>query len=148
MQSKATTVKEYIETLAPERADAISAIRKSILKNLPDGLEEIMQYGMISYVIPHSVYPKGYHANPKHPLPYISLASQKNYISYYHMALYGELLEWFTKAYKKATVQKLDMGKCCVRFKKIEHIPVDLLGEAASKLTVKQWISIYEKSIK
>lgn len=147
MQSKATTVKEYIESLEPERAKTITAIRKSILKNLPDGFKETMQYGMISYVVPHAVYPKGYHANPKEALPYISLASQKNYISFYHMALYGEVLDWFTDAYRKVTTQKLDMGKCCVRFKKIDDIPVELLGKATGKLTVKQWIAAYEKSL-
>lgn len=149
MQSKATTVPEYIDSLPADRKKAIVAIRKAILKNLPKGFEEVMSYGMIGYVVPHKLYPAGYHCDPKLPLPFISIASQKNYISFYHMALYeGELLDWFREEWKEVSTKKLDMGKCCVRFKKPEDVPVDLLGELVSKVTPKQWIAYYESQIK
>lgn len=149
MQSKATTVPEYIDSLPADRKKAIVAIRKSILKNLPKGFEEVMSYGMIGYVVPHKLYPAGYHCDPTLPLPFLALASQKNYISFYHMALYeGELLDWFREAWKEVSTKKLDMGKCCVRFKKPEEVPVDLLGELVSKVTPKQWITYYESQVK
>lgn len=149
MQSKATTVPEYIDSLPADRKKAIVAIRKSILKNLPKGFEEVMSYGMIGYVVPHKLYPAGYHCDPTLPLPFLALASQKNYISFYHMALYeGELLDWFREAWKEVSAKKLDMGKCCVRFKKPEDVPVELLGELVSKVTPKQWITYYESQVK
>jgi hypothetical protein len=149
MQSKATTVPEYIDSLPADRKKAIVAIRKAILKNLPNGFEEMMSYGMIGYVVPHKLYPAGYHCDPKLPLPFISVASQKNYISFYHMGLYeGELLDWFREEWKEVSDKKLDMGKCCVRFKRPEDVPVDLLGELVSKVTPKQWIAYYESQVK
>jgi hypothetical protein len=148
MQSKSKTVKEYLLSLPDERSEAIAKIRNAILKNLPKGFEETMQYGMISYVVPHAIYPSGYHTNPKDALPFISLASQKNYISLYHMALYeGTLLDWFKTEWKENTDQKLDMGKGCVRFKKMEGIPVALIGELCRKVSVSQWIERYEKTL-
>lgn len=149
MQSKSKTVKEYLLSLPEERAKAMAKIRNAILKNLPKGFEETMQYGMISYVVPHTIYPSGYHTNPKDALPFISLASQKNYISLYHMALYeGTLLDWFKAEWNENTDQKLDMGKGCVRFKRIEDIPVTLIGELCNKVTVSQWIERYERTLK
>ena len=149
MQSKASTVPEYIDSLPADRKKSMVAIRKAILKNLPKGFEEVMSYGMIGYVVPHKLYPAGYHCDPKLPLPFISIASQKNYISFYHMALYeGELLDWFREEWKAMSTKKLDMGKCCIRFKKPEEVPVDLLGELVSKVTPKQWIAYYDSQIK
>lgn len=149
MHSKAITIPEYIDSLPLDRKKAIIAMRKAILKNLPKGFEEVISYGMIGYVVPHKLYPAGYHCDPQLPLPFINLASQKNYISFYHMGLYeGELLEWFKEEWKEVSTKKLDMGKCCIRFKKPEDIPVDLLGELVSKVTPKQWIDQYESQIK
>lgn len=148
MQSKAKTVDEYLLTLPDERAEIISALRNEIKKNLPKGFEETMQYGMISYVVPHKLYPPGYHTNPKDALPFMSVASQKNHIAVYHMAVYGALNDWFINAWKKATDKKLDMGKSCIRFRKADDIPVKLFGELASKLTPKQWVEMYERGLK
>lgn len=147
MQSKANTPEEYIESLSADRKKAVSEIRKVIKKNLPKGFKEVMGYGMIGYVIPHSMYPDGYHCNPELPLPFINLASQKNYIALYHMGIYGDqgLLNWFTKEYSKYSKSKLDMGKSCIRFKKPEDIPFKLIGELVSKITPEDWIKIYEK---
>lgn len=150
MQSKAKSPDEYIKSLPEDRRKAITELRKQILKNIPKGFQEVMSYGMIGYVVPHSLYPAGYHCNPELPLPFLCIASQKNYISVYHMGLYGssELLEWFKKEFSKQTTSKLDMGKCCVRFKNPEIIPFKLIGELVSKITPKQWIKTYEKNLK
>lgn len=146
MQSKATKPQDYIDSLPDERKKPMMQLRRAILKNLPKGFEETMQYGMLSYVVPHSLYPQGYHAKPTDALPFISLASQKNFISFYHMGLYkGKLLDWFTDEWPVYTKQKLDMGKSCVRMKKMDDIPVDLIGELCTKITPQQWIAIYEK---
>ena len=145
MQSTATTVNEYIASLPEERKAAMTKLRKIIKKNLPKGFEEVMSYGMIGYVVPHSIYPKGYHCNPKLPLPFINIGSQKNYIAMHHMGVYANksLLEWFVAAYEKLPT-KLDMGKGCIRFKKIEEIPFDLIGELAKKIDVQAWIEMIE----
>jgi hypothetical protein len=149
MQSKAKTISQYIDELPEERKKVIIALRKAILKNIPKGFEETMNYGMIGYVVPHTLYPDGYHCDPSLPVPFMNIASQKNHIAVYHMALYdGQLLEWFKNEWKTHSFKKPDMGKCCVRFKKPEDVTVDLIGELASKLTPKQWITIYENSIK
>ena len=149
MQSTATTADEYIAQLPDERRQIISDIRKAILNRLPKGFSEGMQYGMLGYSVPHSLYPAGYHCDPKQALPFIGLASQKNYISFYHLALYeGELLSWFQAEWPKHSSKKLDMGKCCVRFKKPEDVPLLLLEELVSKITPEQWISIYKKVLK
>jgi len=148
MQSKAKTVEEYIDSLPDERKKAIMAIRREILNNLPKGFEETMQYGMISYVVPHKLYPAGYHTNPKDALPFMSIASQKNHIAVYHMAMYGALHDWFVNAWTKATDKKLDMSKSCIRFRKAEDVPVQLIGKLAAKMTPKQWVESYELSIK
>jgi hypothetical protein len=150
MQSKAATVKEYVDSLPEDRKKAISELRKAINKNIPKGFKEEMSYGMIGYVIPHSIYPKGYHCNPKLPLPFMNIASQKNFIAVYHMGIYADkkLLDWFTAAYSKHAKTKLDMGKSCMRFKKAEDIPYALFGELAAKMTPADWISTYEKMLK
>ncbi len=150
MQSKATTVEEYISELPEERKKAISDLRKVIKKNLPKGFKEEMSYGMIGYVVPHSKYPAGYHCNPKLPLPFLNIASQKNFIAVYHMGLYANptLYKWFTEAHAKATTKKLDIGKSCMRYKKAEDIPYELLGELASKITPDEWIALYENAFR
>ena len=150
MQSKASTVDEYISELPTDRQEAIAKLRKEIKKNLPKGFKEGMGYGMMGYSVPHSIYPAGYHCDPKLPLPFMGLASQKNFIAVYHMGIYADpkLMKWFTDAYAKVVPGKLDMGKSCIRFKKPEHIPVKLIGELASKMTVEDWINMYEKNLK
>ena len=150
MQSKATTVDEYISELPKDRQEAISKLRKEIKKNLPKGFKEGMGYGMMGYSVPHSIYPPGYHCDPKLPLPFMGLASQKNFIAVYHMGIYADpkLMKWFTDAYAKEVPGKLDMGKSCIRFKKPENIPVRLIGELASKMTVEDWITMYENNLK
>lgn len=150
MTSDAKTPEEYINALPPERKEAISKLRKIIVENLPKGFSETMDYGMIGYVVPHSIYPNGYHCKPETPLPFMSLASQKNFVAVYHMGVYAhkELLDWFVNEYPKHCSRKLDMGKSCVRFKKIEEIPYELIGELASKMTTEEWIDIYESNVK
>jgi uncharacterized protein YdhG (YjbR/CyaY superfamily) len=150
MQSKATTVDDYIKELPKERQEAITKLRKEIKKNLPKGFSEGMGYGMMGYSVPHSLYPAGYHCDPKLPLPFMGVASQKHFIAVYHMGVYAnpKLLKWFTVEYAKAGVGKLDMGKSCIRFKKSENIPYKLVGELASKITPQQWIEMYETVLK
>ena len=150
MQSKATTVDQYLSEVPPERQEAMNKLRRVVLKNLPKGFKEAMGYGMMGYCVPHSIYPAGYHCNPKDPLPFAGMASQKNSINFYHMGIYADpkLLKWFTDEYKKTGLGKLDMGKSCIRFKKPENIPYKLIGELCSKITVEKWIETYEKNIK
>jgi hypothetical protein len=148
MQSSAKTPKEYLESLPEDRQTAINELRAIILKNIPKGFHEEMNYGMIGYVVPHSIYPKGYHCDPKLPLPFLSIASQKNFIAVYHMGMYADknLLDWFVAEFPKHSKYKLDMGKSCIRFKKPDQIPYSLIGELASKMTVNDWIGMYEKA--
>lgn len=150
MQSTANTPEEYINSIPEDRKQIMAELRNVIRKNLPEGFEEVMSYGMISYVVPHSLYENGYHCNPKQPLPFMSIASQKNFVALYHMGIYADkdLLKWFVDEYEKRSKIKLDMGKSCIRFKKPDAIPMDLLGELASKMTTKEWIAIYESAIK
>lgn len=150
MQSKALTVDQYIEELPDERREAVAELRKALKKNLPKGFKETMGYGMVGYVVPHSMYPAGYHCKPEDPLPFIGFASQKNFIAVYHMGIYADpkLLEWFTTEYPKHVKTKLDMGKSCIRFKKPDQIPFKLIGELATKLTPQQWIERYEAVLK
>lgn len=147
---KATSIDEYTQALPSERAEAISKLRETILKNIPQGFQETISYGMIGYVVPHSLYPAGYHCDPKLPLPFLNIASQKNFIALYHMGLYAnpKLLEWFTSEYQKQVPTKLDMGKSCVRFKKVEQIPYKLIGELMTKMTPQDWINTYESAFK
>ena len=148
MQSKAATVEEYLASLPEDRREALQAVRKVILKNLDKKIQEGMQYGMIGYYVPHSVYPAGYHCDPKQPLPYAGLASQKNHMSLYLMANYGsaEQMAWFQEAWAKSG-KKLDMGKSCVRFKKLEAVPLDVIGQAIKRLPAKAYIAQYEATL-
>ena len=148
MQSKAKTVDQYIGELPDDRKKAISELRKVIKKNLPKNFAEEMSYSMIGYVVPLSIYPKGYRCNPNLPLPYINLGSQKNYIALHHMGVYAykKLLDWFVAEYPKHCKTKLDMGKGCIRFKKMDDIPYKLIGELSSKVTPQEWIAICEKT--
>ena len=145
MQSKATTVEQYLRSLPEDRRAAIAAVRKVILQNLDEDFEEGMQYGMIGYYVPHRVFPAGYHCDPRQPLPFASLASQKNYMSLYMMSLYGggEHLKWFQHAWAK-TGKKLDMGKACLRFKKVEDLALDVIGEAIKRVPAKKYIAFCE----
>lgn len=150
MQSAAATPDAYIGELPAGRQEAMKKLRAVIKKNLPKGFKEGMAYGMIGYAVPHSLYPNGYHCTPELPLGFMGIASQKNFIAVYHMGIYAskELSEWFTKAYAEKVKGKLDMGKSCIRFKKPEAIPFDLIGELATKMTVEEWINLYEKNLK
>jgi uncharacterized protein YdhG (YjbR/CyaY superfamily) len=150
MQSEAKTVRKYLDELPEERKIAIKKLRETILNNLPKGFVEEMSYGMIGYVVPHSLYPDGYHCNPKLPLPFINIASQKNFVGLYHMGIYAipNLLKWFVEEYPKHTNQKLDMGKSCIRFKKIDQIPYELIAKLAQKMSTQDWIDCYESQIK
>ncbi len=150
MQSKAITPDQYIAELPEDRKEVMQKLRETVKKNLPKGFEETMQYGMISYVVPHSIYPAGYHCKPADPLPFLSIASQKNHIAFYHMGIYSDpkLYKWFTEEYPKHATGKLDMGKSCIRFKNPKNIPFDLLGELTTKITVEDWISKYESLLK
>jgi len=149
MQSQAQNVTQYITGLPDDRKEAITKIRRAILDKLPQGFSESMGYGMVGYGVPHSIYPVGYHCDPKLPLPFISIASQKNFIALYHMGMYAdpELLKWFVAEYPKHCRYKLDMGKSCVRFKKIEDIPYALIGELVAKVSVSDWIACYENNL-
>ena len=150
MTSSATTPNEYIALLPENRKVAMNELRIIILKNIPKGFQEEMNYGMLGFVVPHTLYPAGYHCTPKLPLPFLAIASQKNFIAIYHMGMYADekLLNWFVAEFPKHTTAKLDMGKSCIRFKKPEQIPFKLIGELASKMTVKEWIELYEKNFK
>ncbi|HZH73862.1 MAG TPA: DUF1801 domain-containing protein [Mariniphaga sp.] len=148
MKNDAVTPDSYIEQLAEDRREAFSRLRKTILDNLPKGFSEEKSYGMIGYVIPKSLYPEGYHANPNLPLPFINIASQKKFIALYHMGIYADtkLLSWFLNEYSKYSNKKPDMGKSCIRFKKPDEIPFELIGQLSAKLTPLDWIDLYEKS--
>jgi len=150
MKYEATTVEEYIAQLPEERIEPFKKLRKTILDNLPKGFEEGMGYGMPSYFVPHSIYPDGYHCDPKLPLPFINIASQKNFIAFYNMGIYSDpkLLEWFISEYPKYVKNKLDMGKSCIRLKKMNQIPYQLLGELVTKMSVSKWIEKYENAVK
>lgn len=150
MQIKADTPEAYIAQLPDDRKAVMEKLRKTILERLPNGFKEEINYGMIGYVVPHSIYPKGYHVTPNLPLPFINIASQKNFVAVYHMGIYADpkLLEWFTTEYPKHNKLKLDMGKSCIRFKKPDQIPFELIGELASKMSVEDWVNTYEKNIK
>lgn len=148
MQSKASTVEEYLAELPEDRRVALSVVREAILKNLDQGFEERMQYGMIGYCVPHTIFPDGYHCDPKQPVPFAGLSSQKNFMAVYLMCIYAEteLHDWFVDEYKK-TGRKLDMGKGCVRFKRLEDLPVELIGATIAKVSLKGFLSVYEASI-
>lgn len=142
------TVDQYIQNLPDERREVFLKLRQTILDALPQGFEECISYGMIGYVVPHSIYPKGYHCSPELPLPFMSIASQKNFIAVYHMGIYADqkLYDWFLKEYPLHSKTKLDMGKSCIRFKKMDQIPFDLIAALASKITPQQWVELYESN--
>lgn len=150
MASTTTTVTEYIDSLPDDRKAAIKKLRQVIKKNLPKGFKETIGYNMPAFVVPHSKYPDGYHCTPELPLPFLSYASQKNFIALYHMGLYADakMMAWFKKEWPGHMKAKLDMGKSCIRFKKVETIPYDLIGELVSKMSVDDWIALYEKKFK
>jgi uncharacterized protein YdhG (YjbR/CyaY superfamily) len=150
MQYKADTPDDYISQVPEERQEAMNKLRKVIKDNLPKGFEEGIQYGMIGYYVPHSMYPDGYHCKPSEPLPFMSFASQKNSVNLYHMGIYAkpELHDWFVNEYPKHCKRKLDMGKSCMRFKKLDEIPFDLIAELTTKMSVDEWIQIYEDAYK
>ena len=150
MQSSAKTVEEYLNELPADRKDCLNKLRAVINENLPEGFEERMSYGMIGWVVPHALYPAGYHCDPKLPLGFMNIASQKNFVALYHMCIYGsaELKDWFEKEYAAQYTAKLDMGKSCIRFKKLDQIPYKLIGELAAKITPEAWIRIYEATFK
>lgn len=139
-------VSTFLNQISEDRKEVFNRLRQTILDHIPSGFNEEMNYGMLGYVVPHTIYPAGYHCDPKLPLPFINIASQKNFIAIYHMGIYAkpELLEWFQAEYPKHVKGKLDMGKSCIRFKKMDQIPFDLIGELVQKMTVEDWIQTYE----
>lgn len=150
MQYKADSPEDYISQLPEERKAPMTKLHNLIKNHMPKGLESGMGYGMPAYFVPKTIYPAGYHCKPFPPLPFINLASQKNFIALYHSGLYAkkELYDWFVAEYPKHAKYKLDMGKSCVRFKKMEDIPYDLIEQLLGKMTVEEWIEIYESAIK
>lgn len=150
MKIEANSPEEYIKNVPEERKEPMSKLRSTIKENLPKGFEETMSYGMIGYVVPHSLYPDGYHCNPSLPLPFINLASQKNYIAVYHSGIYAdeEMYNWFVQEFQKRKGIKPDMGKSCIRLKKMSGIPYDLIGELVKKISPEQWIATYESNVK
>ena len=150
MRYVATSPEDYLAQLPEEQQSVLEQLRKTVLQNIPPGFTECINYNMIGYVVQHSAYPAGYHCDPKQPLPFINLAAQKNFVALYHMGLYADetLLAWFTQEYPKHSTSKLDIGKSCLRFKKTADIPFDLIGELMHKMTVEQWIALYEKKFK
>ena len=150
MQYDANTVDEYIELLPNDRQKVVKRLRKVIKKNIPEGFEEGINYKMIGYYVPHSIHPNGYHCNPKDPLPFMNIASQKNFVNLYHSGIYSkeEIRDWFVSEYPKYCTTKLDIGKSCIRFKKLDQIPYTLIGDLVTKLSVNEWITLYENNIK
>ncbi|HEX8516828.1 MAG TPA: DUF1801 domain-containing protein [Bacteroidia bacterium] len=150
MKAAGKTVNEILISLPEDRAEPFNKLHDVIVKNLPKGFEPAISYGGLGYVVPHSLYPAGYHCKPSEPLPFAGIASQKDSINFYHMGIYSnpELLNWFVSEYSKHSKQKLDMGKSCVRFKKFDEIPYKLIGELMKKMSVKEWIAIYEATLK
>lgn len=150
MQSKATSVKKYLAEVPTDRVVPMAKLHQTILDNIGANIEPQMNYGMIGYVIPHSRYPDGYHCDPKLPLPFMNIANQKNFIALYHMGLYADkkILDWFTAEYPKYVKTKLDMGKSCIRFKKMDQIPYELIGKLVAKMDAEEWIELYEAKVK
>lgn len=150
MKASGNTVDEILNNLPDDRKESFNKLHQTIIKNLPEGFEAAISYGGLGYVVPHSIYPSGYHCKPIEPLPFAGIASQKNSINLYHMGIYSNqyLLEWFVNEYPKHSNRKLDMGKSCIRFKKIEEIPFELIGELMTKMSVDEWISTYESMLK
>lgn len=150
MRIEASSPEDYISKLPEDRKEVISKLRSVVLENLPKGFSEEMSYGMIGYVVPHSLYPDGYHCDPKLPLPFMSMASQKNFVAFYHMGLYAkpELHDWFVNEYPNHAKYKLDMGKSCIRFKRMDDVPYQLIGELVKRMSQEEWVGIYETNLK
>jgi len=149
MKAQGTTVEEILKNLPEDRLVPFNTLHEAILKNLPQGFEPAISYGGLGYVVPHTLYPAGYHCKPVEPLPFAGIASQKGSINFYHMGVYADskLLQWFESEYPKHSKQKLDMGKSCVRFKRMDDIPYSLIGELMQKMSVSQWIELYESQL-
>lgn len=150
MKQNGKTIQEILTNLPADRAESFNKLHKVIVKNLPKGFVAGISYGGLGYVVPHTLYPSGYHCKPVEPLPVAGIASQKSSINFYHMGIYSDpkLLEWFVTEFPKHSKQKLDMGKSCIRFKKLDDIPYKLIGELMTKMSVKEWINIYETYFK
>jgi hypothetical protein len=150
MKANGNTIAEILSNLPSDRLEPFNILHRVIMQNLPEGFEAAVSYGGLGYVVPHKLYPAGYHCKPSEPLPFAAIASQKNTINFYHMGIYADpkLLDWFVKEYPKHSKQKLDMGKSCVRFKNFQEIPFDLIGELMQKISVEKWIKLYESSLK
>ena len=150
MKANKKTVQDILNTIPSDKTESFTKLHNVIVKSLPKGFEAAISYGALGYVVPHTLYPEGYHCNPDEPLPFASIAAQKNSINLHHMGMYADpkLLEWFVAEYPKHSTYKLDMGKSCIRFKKLDEIPYKLIGELMKKMSVKQWISIYESTLK
>lgn len=150
MKIEANSPEQYLQLIPDERKPAMTRLRQTILENLPEGFKEEMSYGMIGYVVPKTIYPDGYHCDTKLPLPFMNIANQKNFVAFYHSGIYADkhILDWFVEEYPKHTKLKLDMGKSCVRFKKTDQIPFELIGELVRKISVKEWVKTYESNIK
>lgn len=150
MKADGKTVEEILTNIPGDRVESFNKLHDVIVKNLPKGFEAAISYGGLGYVVPHTLYPTGYHCKPSEPLPFAGIASQKNSINFYHMGIYSDskLLNWFVTEYPKHSKQKLDMGKSCVRFKKLDEIPYKLIGELMKKISAKEWINIYETNLK
>jgi hypothetical protein len=147
---KSSTVEKYLENVEDSKKQAFQTLRETIVRNIPQGFNEEINYGMVGYVVPHSIYPSGYHCDTKLPLPFLAIAAQKNFIAMYHMGIYmnPDLLNWFVAEFPKHSKSKLDMGKSCIRFKKPQDIPFDLIAELVKKMTVNDWINLYESNLK
>jgi hypothetical protein len=150
MKASGKTVLEILTNVPEERKEPFNKLHNVIVENLPIGFKAAISYGGLGYVVPHTVYPSGYHCKPNEPLPFAGIASQKNSINLYHMGIYSDpkLLDWFVLEYPKHSNQKLDMGKSCVRFKRLDEIPYKLIGELMKKMSAKEWINIYETNLK
>ena len=148
MKIKANNIKEYLQNIPEERKEVFDKLMKTVRENIPKGFSEELSYGIPAWVVPHSLYPKGYHCSPELPLPFVSIASQKNFIALYHMGIYAtpDLLNWFIKEYPKHSKRKLDMGKSCIRFKKMDDIPFELIGDLMKKMNPKEWMEKYESA--
>ena len=144
------TVKEYINAVAEDKKEPFIKLQQTILNHIPQGFEEMISYKMIGYVVPLKTFPAGYHCDPKLPLPFINIAAQKNFIALYHMGIYADevLLNWFSNEYPKYAKTKLDMGKSCIRFKNLNDIPFQLIGELVSKISVEEWVKLYSSKFK
>ncbi len=150
MKYDVSTPTEYMSAIPEERREAMEKLRETILENIPDGFQETIGYGMVGYCVPHKIYPPGYHCNPKDPLPFVGIASQKHFIALYHMGIYAmpDLLDWFVTEFPKHSKSKLDMGKSCIRFKKPEDIPFELIAQLMRKISVEEWVEVYESNLK